>query len=79
MNMMFVVFVIATWQAQLEVLCGLQSYATPRPLSTGEWSGDIAHSLEQQLRAKRNAPDEAHALAIEILQGHEVSSTRRAS
>ena len=32
MNMMFVVFVIAMWQAQLEVLCGLQSYATPRPL-----------------------------------------------
>ncbi len=30
MNMMFVVFVIAMWQAQLEVLCGIQSYATPR-------------------------------------------------
>ena len=41
-----------------------------RDPATGKWSGDIAHSLEQQLRAKGNAPDKAHALAIEILQGH---------
>ena len=41
-----------------------------RDPATGKWSGDITHSLENQLRAKGNAPDKAHELAIEILQGH---------
>jgi len=38
--------------------------------STGKWSAGISDSLEHQLRAKGHAPDKAHALAIEILQGH---------
>lgn len=36
----------------------------------GKWSSGIIDSLETQLRAKGNAPDKAHALAIEIGQSH---------
>ena len=38
--------------------------------SNGKWSTGIIDSIEHQMRAKGNTPEQAHALAIEIATNH---------